>query len=255
MRFQVPADSHTSLLLQRFLNQSLRVDEDLVILSLRTGQMGTLAFRQHQLTNGTLRSIRSVQYYGWFEWLRIDLLGISTQESALQQRLAEHFRLLSDKITDLDGALRKLLQDTTALASTAGDIRQSSLEDRQRLLSEKGEEASQIDWVVRVLIQVFKLPEPESLAQISRNLELAENILEWSQDVVAGLERMLTHLRHANIYINSLMDIIRGGGTIKWSLEDKDRELIEFLAQTAEGVRLLEDSNAARSQLQRRGHL
>ena len=256
MRFQLPEGSLTSEPLLVFFNQSVHINENLLYLILRLGQTAKLALVQQQLTVDTLRSIQRVQYFGTFESLKIHVVGISSQESQLKIRLEEHFRLLGKEITKVDVAARMVLQDYIRLTSTTEEIRESSLGDQQRLLWIKKRTASQLDWVIRASVQLFRLPEPEDLEKISKNVELAQNIHEWAQNVVDLLKRVTLHLKYAKISISSLIEIISKHGTVTW--EDaigKDREIIAFLAQFAEGVELLVYNTAAWVQLRAAGYI
>lgn len=250
MRFQLPEESLTAEPLLLFLRQSVDIDEDLLRLILGIGQMASLALRQQQFTTDTLRAIQRDRYFGTFQILRICFVGISAQESRLRIRLEEHVRLLNEKIIGVDQAARKVLQEYITLTSTTEVIRQSSLQDQQRLLSIKEQTASQLDWIVRTAVQLFGLSEPEDLAKISQNVELAQDIHQWAQNVVDLLQRVTIHLKYAKTNTGSLMEIISKHGTITWDAVDKDREIMEFLAQMSEGVKILEYNTAAWVQLQ-----
>ena len=254
MRFQLPEGSLTSEPLQRFLQQSMDIDEDLLRLILSLGQLSGLALRQHQITNDTLRSIQLVEYFGTYQALQVRLLRVSTQESQLQARLADHFYLLNETITSTDQAAREVLRQYVLLTSTTDAIRQSSLQDRQRLLSIKEETASQWNWLTRASIQMFDLAEPEDLAKLSQNMDLAQSIHEWTEGVVEELQRVKLHLKYAKINIGSLMETLKKYGTVTWDVQDKDRKLQEFLAQISEGQGLLSTNYAAWLQLQYGGY-
>ena len=255
MRFQLPDDSLISEHLQLFLRQSICVDDDLLKLVHRTTQMATLALRQHHHTQETLRSIQRIQYWGTFEPLRISLVGTSTQEAQLQTRLKEHVELLQEKIVVVDYATREVLQQFIGLTFTTENIRESSLQDQQRLLLIKEETASHRDWAIRAAMQLLRMPEPEDLVEISRNVKLAQNIHNWTTGVVELLEHMTTHLTYAKIQIGSLIDILSTDGTVKWGKDNKDYELLEFLAQISDGFILLENNTAAWNQIQLSGRV
>ena len=255
MRFQLPDDSLIFEHLQLFLRQSFSVDDDLLKLIHRTTQMATLALRQHHQTHETLRSIQRVQYWGTFEPLRISLVGTSTQEAQLQTRLKKHLELLQEKILVVDYTTREVLQEFLGLTFTTENIRESSLQDQRRLLLIKEETASHRDWAVRAAMQLLRIPEPEDLAEISRNVRLAQDIHDWTTGVVELLEQMTTHLTYAKIQVGSLIDILNTDGTVKWGKDNKDHELLEFLAQISEGFVLLENNAAAWNQIQLSGRI
>ena len=253
MRFEVPDGSLILEPLQRFLDQSLNMDEDLFLLIIDTGKLATLALRQQQQTSATVRSVQYADYWGAFEPIRTRFVGVSTQEAHIQRRLVNHLEYLNDKVTAVDYAAHKVLQQYLALTSITDEIRQVSLEDRKRLLKKKEETAAQRHWIMGLSVQMLGLPEPEDMAKISKNVELAEGIHGWSQNVVDWLQQATLHLKRAKVHINSLMKIIRQHGTVKWSPPEKDYELIEFLAQIAEGVTLLGNNTAAWKELQSPG--
>lgn len=255
MRFHLPDDSLISEHLQLFLRQSVCVDDDLLKLVHRTTQMANLALRQHHHTHETLRSIQRVQYWGTFEPLRIFLVGTSTQEAHLQTRLQEHVELLQEKIEVVDYATREVLQQFIGLAFTTENIRESSLQDQRRLLAIKEETASHRDWSIRAAMQLFRIPEPEDLAEISRNVRLAQDIHDWTTGVVELLEHLTTHLTHAKIQIASLIEILNTDATVKWGKDNKDHELLEFLAQMSDGFILLEHNAGAWNQIQLSGRI
>ena len=258
MRFQLPEESLTLKPLLVFLDQSVHIDEDLLRLIIGLRQTANLALRQQQLTSDTLRSIQRVQYFGTFESLKIYVVDISTQESQLKIRLEQHFRLLNEEITSVDEAARKVLQDYIKLISTTEEIRESSLDDRQRLLVIKEQTASRLNWVIRASIQLFMLPEPEDLAKISKNVELAQDIYQWAQNVVVLvhlLKRVTLHLQYAKISISSLIEIISKHGTVTWDAIDKNREIEAFLAQFSESVELLAHNTTAWVQLEVAGYI
>lgn len=53
------------------------------------------------------------------------------------------------------------------------------------------------------------------MANISTNVELADDIYQWSRGVVDLLERVMMHLKYAKSHIGTLMDITKQGRTIK----------------------------------------
>lgn len=256
MSFRLPEGSRTKEYLQLFLQQSVHIDEDLLRLILSLGQVSSLALRQQQLTSDTLHSIQLVEYFGPFQTFRIRVLGISTQESQLQTRLEEHFRFMNEIVTGVDRAARDVLQEYIVLTSTTNDIRQSSIQDREGFLLLKEETASHWNWALRASIHIFGLSEPEDLALITQNIDLAQSIDEWAQGVVDLLQRVVLHLKYAKIDIQSVMETLNKYGTITWDdVADKDRTIQEFLARIAEGQELLTYNRAAWFQLQWGGHI
>ena len=249
MRFRLPKGSLTSEPLILFLQQSMDIGEDLLRLILSLGQLSGLALRQHQITNDTLCSIQLFEYWGTFQALQVRVLGVSTQESQLQARLADHFYLLNEMITSTDQAAREVLQQHMVLNSTTNAIRQSSLQDRQRLLLIKEETASQWNWLTRSSVHIFRLAEPED-PKISQNIDLAQSIHEWAEGVVDILQRVTLHMKYAKIEIGALMETLNKYGTVTWDVQDKDRKLQEFLAQISEGLDILSFNHAAWLQLQ-----
>ena len=259
MAFRLPEGSLTAEPLHLFIRLTDPLDEKVLQLVLKVGQVAGVALRQHQITTDTLHSIQQAEYYGTIRSLRIRFVGTADQESRLDSRLGDHFGLLNKSITGADGLAREVLQDSIVLASTAKDIRESAVQDRHRLLSKKQETASQWNWVVRASIQLLGLPEPENLAKISQNIDLARDIQEWAEEwaeeVVEFLQLVLNHLNYAKMDIELLMEIVNKYGTIKWDVADKDRKLQEFLAQVMEGLALLSHNRAGWLQLQYAGHL
>ncbi|KAL8650382.1 MAG: hypothetical protein Q9210_003855 [Variospora velana] len=250
MKFKVPKESLILEPLQRFLDQSVHVDGDLLDLILRMGQLSTLALRQNNQTRDVVEDIQRVQYWVAIGQLHIPLLGKAAQEDLLSGRLQQHIELLSNATVELDEDASKVLQKFVKLSNTAQAIREACEEDKRRLLRTKGEAAGQRDWLVRALINFLPLNEPEDLAQISRNVDLAADIHTWSQDVVTLLEHMTTKLQHTRVHLNLLMKIIQKHRKIRWTSENKHRELEEFRAQVAEGITLLQASAIAWLQLQ-----
>ncbi|KAI4131950.1 MAG: hypothetical protein LQ341_006320, partial [Variospora aurantia] len=225
MKFKVPEESLILEPLERFLDQSVHADGDLLDLILRMGQLSTLALRQNNQTRDVVKDIQRVQYW-------------------------QHIELLSKATVELDEDASKVLQKFVKLSNTAQAIREACEEDRRRLLRTKGRTAGQRDWLVRALINFLPLNEPEDLAQISRNVDLAADIHTWSQDVVTLLEHMTTKLQHTRVHLNLLMKNIQKHRKIRWTSENKHHELEEFRAQVAEGSKLLQASAIARLQLQ-----
>ena len=255
MRFRLPEGSLTAEPLRLFLQQSLHIDEDLIKLMLVLGQTAGTSLRQQQLTVDTLHSIQLVEYFGTFQAFRIRLIGTSTQESQLQTRLEEHLYYMKETIIASDQTLRKVLGHFLVLASTAEIIRNNSIRDRERLLRTKEETVSQQFWVFRASIYILGFPEPEDVAKISQNIELAESIYEWVQDIVDVLQRAMLHLECAKAIVGSLMETVHKFGTVTWDVTDKDRKIQEFLALIAEGEQLLIGNRAAWVKLQFGGYL
>ena len=245
LRFRLPGWSLTVEPLGLFLQQSVHIDEFLIVLMLSLGTTASTALRQQQLTDDTLRSIQDVEYLRIFQPLRICLFGTSTQESQLQTRLAHHLYYLNETITDSDQGVRKVLGEFIALAHTAETIRDSTIQDRERYLWMKEETASQRLWVFRASIYVLRFSEPENLAKISQNIELADDIYEWAQDIVDLLQRATLHLKCAKTIVGSLIGTLREFGTVTWDVADKDHKIQEFLALIGEGQQLLTDNRAA----------
>lgn len=246
MKFEVPKDSLISDPLQLFLQQSLHVDEHLLAVVLKAGQLSTLALRQQQWTENVVEAIQLTEY--WYGGVfGIALLGKRTQEELLYRRLKEHVELLSNATTELDEVTRKVLGEFVKLTHTTEDIYQACVDDKQRLLRIKAETASERNWLVRAAIGCLPLDKPEGLARISKNVALAGGINEWALEVVKWLEQMTTGLRYALEYLGALMQIIRKHNTIRWSAENKNYELEKFLGQVNVGVMLLKYNNDARS--------
>lgn len=162
---------------------------------------------------------------------------------------------MNDGITPVDVEARKLLRNYQAVVATTGNILLSSHEDKKRLLSDKGKKASELDWAVRAWMVMFRLPEAEDIAEISKQVEMAQDIHTWAEEAVVLLERVIVHLRYSKASIGTLMEIITQKGAIKWGLENKDHELKEFLHQISEGSELLWNDSAAWMQLQVTGHI
>ncbi|KAI4285729.1 MAG: hypothetical protein L6R35_004591, partial [Caloplaca aegaea] len=251
MKFKIPEESLILEPLQRFLDQSVHVDGDLLELILRMGQLSTLALRQNNQTRDVVEDIQRVKYWVAIEQLHILLLGKAVQENLLSDRLQQHIELLSKTTVELDEDASKVLQKFVKLSNTAQAIREACEEDRRRCLKTKGKAAGQRNWLVRALmIKFLPLSEPEDLAQISRNVDLAADIHTWSQNVVTLLEHMTTKIQHTRVHLNLLMKIIQKHGKIKWTSENKHCELEDFRVQVAEGIKLLQASALARLQLQ-----
>ena len=252
MRFRLPDDSLISKDLVLFLQLTADADEDMLNVMFRIYQVSTLALRQQKLTDGTLSSIQQrTEYWSMvgpipiWKPLRVFFMGTSSQEAQLRSRLTDHFGLLYEKITAADASTYKALQRFYKLASTTENIRQSCLEEEQRLLLIKGVTAAHVNWLFRVAMQYNILPESEDIAEISRNVELANNIHEWLEGIIKLLEHITKYLKYAKVQVGSLMEILRAGGTLKWTEDTKNAELMEFLAQIAEGFALLIDNSAA----------
>lgn len=255
MKFIVSEDSPIAEPLQRFLNLSSPLDEDLLRVVLDTLDVAALALKEQKHTEKTMRSLRPISYWNLFERMGICLLGTSTQERVLYHRLAEHIQTLSDAVTQLDERVRKLLQAFIKLEHAAKDISKASFEEQQRLLSMKQEAAAQFDWLIRAAIQLLAVPEPQAMAWISKNIELAQDIHEWSHGVVIWLESMTTQLRYAKVYINRLIEILRKNDTVKWNIQGQEHELEELRAQVTNGISMLQNNTTARLQLQQFGQL
>ena len=257
MRFRLPKDSMITNDLVRFLQLTQDADLDLLEAKSRIFSLARVALRQQGLTQETLSSIQQHDQY-WstfgpfatFEWLRIYFIGISTQEAELRTRLTDHVELMYEKIIAADNSTHRVLGRFYNLASTTEKIRESCLQEQQRLPSIKGVTASHITWLMRAAMQYGILPESEEIAEISRNVERADDIHEWSKGIVVLLEHITNHLGHAEVQMGSLMEILRAGGTLTWTEDIKNAELMEFLAQLAEGFALLVDNSAAWDQLQ-----
>ena len=254
MRFRLPKDSLILNDLRLFLQLTQDATADMLEMIHRIYQMATLALRQQTLTQETLGSIQQRERY-WstygpfatFEWLRIYFMGLSTQEAELRTRLKEHVELMYEKIIVAYASTHRVLQRFHNLASTTENIRESCLAE------DKGVTATHITWLMRAAMQYGILPESEEIAQISRNVELADDIHGWSKGIVKLLEHITIHLEYAKVQTGSLMGILRAGGTLIWTEDTKNAELIEFLAQIAEGFALLMGNSAAWHQLQLSG--
>ncbi|KAL8982263.1 MAG: hypothetical protein Q9205_003173 [Flavoplaca limonia] len=255
MKFRVSEDSPILEPLQRFLNLSSPLDEDLLIVILDTLDVAKLALKEQKHTDKTMRSLRSISHWNLLERAGICLLGTSTQERILYHRLVQHIQTLSNAVTHLDEKVRRLLQAFIMLEHVTKDISEASVEEQQRLLLMKQKAAAQFDWLLRAAIQLLALPEPRAIAEISKNIESARDIHEWSRHVVRWLEHMTTQLRYAKLYINRLMEILRKNNTVKWSIDEQQHELEELRAQWANGIEVLRNNTNARLQLQRLGYL
>ena len=248
-RFRLPGWSLTIKPLGLFLQQTVHIDESLLVLMLSLGKTAGTALRQQELTGDTLRSIQGVEYMRIFQPLRKILFGTSAQESQLQTRLAHHLYFLNETITDSDQGLHKVLGEFMALATTAETIRDSTIQDRERYLRMKEETASQRFWAFRASIYILGFPEPENLAKISQNIELADDIYEWAQDIVNVLHRATVHLQCAKTIVGSLIGTLHEFGTVTWDVADKDHKIQEFLALISEGQQLLTYNREAWYQL------
>ncbi|KAL8986403.1 MAG: hypothetical protein Q9177_004192 [Variospora cf. flavescens] len=191
-----------------------------------------------------------VHYWGMFESVSINFLGIGTQERLLYRRLVDHVQVLQNAVVRLDSVARKVYLEFVDLSSTAKDISNATVEDRQRLLLEKQKVAGPKDWVLRAAIHLFAFPEPEDMARISQNEKQAQDIYTWSQEVVEVLERMMENIRYAKVDISRLTELLKKFSTIKWTPEDKDWELREFLTLMVDGISMLGNNTAASSRLQ-----
>ncbi|KAL8703856.1 MAG: hypothetical protein Q9201_002971 [Fulgogasparrea decipioides] len=251
--FGLSASSAMHEPLSRFLDQSVDIDEDVLRLILTTGQMATSALRQQEETDEVLRSIQYIRYWGIIEPLKIRFLGVSNQEKLLHQRLEHQIQLLSNETSELEQQTHEVLQRFLTLTSTTADIRKAAINDDQRFTTEKSFTASGMGLFSRAALIVLQLPEPVDLATLSKNVKLAQDIHQWSQDVVDGLQRAQTYLKAAKVHIAELMGKFKKRDMIKWSAENKEHELTEFLAQITEGLTLLETNTAAWGQLQRPG--
>ena len=254
-RFQLPEWSLTIKPLSLFLQQTVHIDEFLLFVMLSLGKTADIALRQQQLTGDTLRSIQDVEYMGIIQPWRKILFGTSDQESQLQTRLAHHLYFLNETITETDEMLRKVLGEFIVLASTAETIRDSTIQDRERYLGMKEETASQLFWAFRASIYALRFSEPEHLAKISQNIELADDIYEWAQDIVDVLQRATLHLQCAKTIVGSLIRTLHEFGTITWDVADKDHKIQEFLALIWKGQQLLTYSREAFVKLQWAGHI
>ncbi|KAL9016285.1 MAG: hypothetical protein Q9185_006359 [Variospora sp. 1 TL-2023] len=250
MGFSVSEDSCVWEPLRTFLHQSLHIDESLLRLRLLTSDTGKLALRQHGYTVEVVTSIQLVHYWGTFESVSITFLGMGTQERLLYQRLVDHVQVLLNAVVELDSVARKVYLEFVELSSTAQKISNATVEGQQRLLLEKQKVAGQKDWVLRAAIHLFAFPEPEHMARISKNVKQAQDIYMWSQEVVEALERMMEHIRYAKVDISRLVELLKKFSTIKWTPEDKDWELREFLTLMMDGISMLGNNTAASSQLQ-----
>ncbi|KAI4285983.1 MAG: hypothetical protein L6R35_004526 [Caloplaca aegaea] len=255
MRLRVSEDSLVWEPLRIFLHQSLHIDESLLRLRLLTSDTGKLALRQHGYTVEVVTSIQLVHYWGPFESVSISLLGIGTQERLLYQRLVDHVQVLLAAVVELDSVARKVYLEFVDLSSTAKDISNATVEDRQRLLLEKQKVAGPKDWVLRAAIHLFAFPEPEDMARISNDVKQAQDIYTWSQEVVEVIERMMEHIRYAKVDISRLMELLKKFSTIKWTPEDKDWELREFLTLMVDGIFMLGNNTAASSRLRYSAYL
>ena len=241
MRFRLPEDSLILNDLQLFLQLTQDADDDMLEMIFRICKLATLALRQQSLTQETLGSIQQrVQYwstfgpFATFEWLRIYFMGLSTQEAELRTRLKDHVELMYEKIIAADASTHRVLQRFHNLTFTTENIRESCLSEEQRLLSIKGARASHINWLMRAAMQYGILPKSEEIAEISRNVDLTNDIHGWSKGIVKLLEHITIHLEYAKVRTGSLMEILRAGGTLIWTEDTKNAEFIEFLAQIAE---------------------
>lgn len=255
MKFNVSRDSPIREPLQRFLNLSSPLDENLLTVVLDSHDLAALGLKQQKLTEKTIRSLDSISYWDVFERAGICLLGTSSQERILYRRLLEHVQALSYAVAELDGKVRSLLQAFIKLEHATREISKASVEEYQRLLSAKQEVAAQFDWLLRAAIQLLVLPEPWALARISKNIEMAQDIHGWSYGVVIWLEHMTTELRHAKLKIHRLMENLRNHNTVKWGFDELDDEMEALRAQWANGTSMLQTNTAARHQLQRFGYL
>ena len=262
MEFDVSAGSPMLEPLRRFLNLSSPLDEDLLIVIMDTSDLAKLALKGQDRTDNTIRSLRSISHWNLFESMGICLLGTSSQERVLYVRLVEHTQTLIDAIVPVDRKIRRLLEEYLILKDTTRDISNAAVEDRQLLLPKKQEAAAKFSWLLRLAIQALALPEPQAVARISKNIEMAQGIHEWSHNVViwlehnvvVWLEHMSTEIRYAKLYTTRLMEILREQNSVKWSNDDQEHELNELRAQWADGLSVLQNNTAARQQLMQQGY-
>ncbi len=69
------------------------------------------------------------------------------------------------------------------------------------------------------------------------------------------LERVSVYLTSGKVRAGTLMAIMKKSGTIKWSADEKDYEIMEFCAQVSEGVAMLSYNTDAWYQLQIDGRI
>ena len=221
MRLRLPEDSVIANDLRLFLQLTQDADDDMLEMKFRIYQVARVTLRQQRLTQETLSSIQQRDQY-WstfgpfatFDWLRIYFMGISTQEAELRTRLTDHVELMYEKIIAADASTHRVLQRFYNLAFTTENIRQSCLQEEQRLLSIKGVTASHINWLIRAAMQYGILLESEEIAKISRNVERADDIHEWSKGIIKLLEHITIHLEHAKVQVGSLMEILKGAARL-----------------------------------------
>ena len=254
MSFKVPQDSLILDPLVTFLDLSLHFDEDLLTVILQTGQLASSALRQQQWTRDVVEYVQRAEYWD-FEFLGISLFGTSTLEELLYKRLEEHVRILDNSTAELEEVTLQVRRTAQNLMATTRDIVEASINDMNRLLLIKGEFAGKRFWLVRALLESLPLNEPEDLAQISQNVILAANIHDWALKVTEWLEKLSDKLRNAKRHLIEPMKMLRRRDTVKWTKDNKSKELDAFLNDFMDGVMLLHENNIARMQLIRGRHL
>ena len=245
--FRVEEGSTVLEPLQQFMSQSRTADRDVYRLMLNMGQLGTLALREWDRTNALLEYIEFADY--WFTFGPLRLVGLSGLEARLQERLKQHVEALLEKVVGLDRLAREVLAQYDRLSFTTGEIREACAQDQKRLIGEKGDEASQLHWLFRVSIHLLHLPEPEKLAAKSRNIAIAQSIDGWAKGIADCLRHLILETTQAHVNVNALLQILNHHGAITWTTKGRNSELVEFLAQMAEGVMLLDTNTLAWKEL------
>ncbi|KAL8692781.1 MAG: hypothetical protein Q9218_002252 [Villophora microphyllina] len=254
MRFEVHENSLMRGPLHIFLAQSADIDEDLVRLMLASGEMGELFDRQQQQTTALLLSVQGEHWY-MIEILKIRLQNPSTIGKLVQDRLRDHLELLSNEISSVEEKNSRMLQRFISLTHTTEAIRDAAINDQKRLLAEKNHAASNMNWVGRSLVALLHLPESSEMAQISKNVKGAQEIHAWSEGVVSGLQRGQSQLKFSKVYIADLEQKIQKYSVIGPPDNDRDRHVLEFLAQVSSGAKAVEANTDAWRQMRLAGHL
>lgn len=187
MGYRLPQGSRTTEYLLLFLEHTFSIDGDLLELILILGRIGGKFIGQQLKTTGRIDQIRK-NAIGESRLLVL-ITGVSSSEADLRTRLIEHISLLADLITEADTLSRKSLQACVALNSTTASILQSSIDDQHRVF--------QTSWLVRIGALIFRFRETQEMVDASTNVELAQDMHQWSRGILGELERIMMHVTHA----------------------------------------------------------
>ena len=253
-KLQIYEDSFLLAPLAKFYNQSLRFGVDLAQLMDQTSRLGNFAIRQQQKTNQYVHEVQKAEFFYTSDLFRIRAGGLTHHETTLSQRLERQLTLLQDELFKVEALALQVHRHCNNLTDSTEEVRQASIDDPERLLDLKKQTASKMHWFKRGFALSFGLPEFQSTAVLSKNIEIAQGIYEWSQGILVSLERLRTYLLYSQDNINMLLQDIRQQKTIKWNRRDRDDELREFLEGISKGIQMLVVNTEAWSRLELEGY-